>query len=54
MDAAATPPPEYAGLDGKKRPWAGLVRNAPHGACIAGKCRHVQYSIKYIDHYGII
>jgi hypothetical protein len=31
MYAAAIPPPECEGLDGKKRPWVGLVRGVPHG-----------------------
>jgi hypothetical protein len=32
MKAAIIPPPYYAGRDGKKRPWVGLVRLASHGA----------------------
>jgi hypothetical protein len=38
MNAANNPPPYYAGHDGKKRPWAGVVRGVPPVLHTAGKC----------------
>ena len=38
--AAAMPPPEYDGIDGRARPWVGLVGGVPHGVWRAGDLYH--------------